>query len=279
MKQLSENRGPGRPSPYDRFAHLNWEAVWIGQFCGLRNGMPAERVERRGSSGLFIKASYDQKTVFVDTSDGTKEVPGRQTLYSSIPGQKPHVIEQPKFTESPSEIEHWEKDAQAFHENFQQTVSGDIPIMETTPGIPAERHIWDTLLSATNAKQVRRAVAQSKFWLRSRVETGKGEYIDLSWYAFPNALNWHAELFCKSKLGERYPRKDARATGDYRRMEYLGRVMAGLSFNPILRPSYSVELLRKMKHGEDCFCWRCRCGIEPRFPRTLIDFLLEKFPE
>src|SRR5262249_45734456 len=111
MAQPPENRGPGRPSFYDRFAHLNWEGVWITGFCGLRNGTQAERVERRGSSGIFIKASYDQKTTFVSTEEGIREVPGRQTLYSSIPGQKPKKIEQPKFIESAAESEEWENRA------------------------------------------------------------------------------------------------------------------------------------------------------------------------
>ena len=279
MAALSENRRPGRPSSYDRFAHLNWEGIWIGQFCGLRNGLPAERVERRGSSGLFIKASYDQKTTFVSTPDGVKEVPGRQTLYSSIPGQESRVIDQPKFIESPAEMEQWETRAKEFDENFQKTTYGDIPIIETTPGIPAERRIWDALLSATNAKQVRKAMAKSEYWLRSRIETPKGGFVDWSWAAFPSALNWHASEFCKSKLDPRYPGKDERPTGDYRRMEYLGRVMAGLSLYPILKPSYSVTLLRKMKHDDACFCWRCRSGLEPRFERSLIDFLRENFPE
>jgi len=36
-----------------------------------------------------------------------------------------------------------------------------------------------------------------------------------------------------------------RKSGDYRRIRYLARVMAGLSLSKKIKPSYAIELFRK----------------------------------
>jgi hypothetical protein len=90
------------------------------------------------------------------------------------------------------------------------------------------------------------------------------------------ALYDHAAEFCRAKLDPRYPERDKRDSGDYRRSEYLARALAGLSLLKPISTSYSVELLRKLKHLESCECWRCQYRIAPRFPRTLAQYLMEQ---
>jgi hypothetical protein len=100
--------------------------------------------------------------------------------------------------------------------------------------------------------------------------------MDWSFLPYPKALHEHAESFCRAKLDSRYPGRDERRSGDYRRIEYLARVMAGLSLPKPISPSYSIELLRKMKHSDECSCWRCELNIAPRYRCSLAQFLLNR---
>src|SRR5262249_27220193 len=144
------------------------------------------------------------------------------------------------------------------------------------PATPNERDLWEALKRARTASQVRRIYARSKIWLVHRMDFPSGGYIDWSWSPFPKALYDHAADFCRAKLDPRYPARDKRESGDYRRIEYLARAMAGVSLLKPISRSYSVELLRKLKHLDICECWRCRYQIAPRFPRTLVQFLMEQ---
>jgi len=279
MRQVIENRGRGRPPYYNRKILLMWEGAWVMLFCGLRNGVSASREEQRGSSGIFIKASRDNEKIFDSSEGSTKEIGGRQTITTSIPGERPTTIVQPQCIETEEEKQDWENKVKAVDEGFQRIVMGDEARRVTIPGRPPERHIWEILKRATDGAEIRRAFVQSEIWLKTYWQFGEKSFIDMSWQPFPNALYWYSYEFCNSKLDSRYPSKDERPSGDYKRIEYFSRVMAGLTLDDILLPSYSVDILRRMKHDENCFCWRCAAEVKPRFSRSLSEYLREEFPE
>jgi hypothetical protein len=279
MDQVIENKPRGRRPQWDRDTLLRLEGAWVFLFCALRNGVPPSREARYGSSGIFIKASHDKETVFDSSQGETQETGGRQTITASILGERPIKIVQPKFIETKEDKEAWENKAKTVDEDFQRIVMGDEPRIETIPRRPAERHIWEALKFATHGAEIRKAYSQSETWLKTYWDFGSGHFVDMSWQPFPNALYWHAYEFCNSKWDSRYPSKDQRPSGDYKRIEYFARVMAGLTLDDILLPSYSVEILRKMKHDQHCFCWRCAAEIKPRFSRSLTEYLREEFPE
>lgn len=274
--QRRENRPRGRRSFLAVDELLQWEGAWIELFRNLRDGARPIRVETHGTSGMLIKASHDQEKMYVGSEDETREQGGRETIYAVVAGEKPRIELQPRIIESANEMQNWRDKTKLVEEEFQRLVMGDDSRMTTTPAVPAERHIWEALKHAHTAAQVRRAYSRSKIWLKSRTEFPSGGFFDWSWSPYPRELYRRAEAFCKAKLDPRYPGRDERLSGDYRRIEYLGRVMAGLSLVKPISPSYSVEVLRKMKHSEGCLCWRCSEGIAPRYPRSLVDFLSER---
>jgi hypothetical protein len=276
MAQPTKNRPRGRPSFLDLSLLLQSEGIWVELFCNLRDGKRADRVETRASSGIFIKASHDQEKSYVSSGGEIREQAGRETIYTAVPGEKPQIVRQPKIIESPEEMQNWKNKAQSVDDNFQRMVMGDETRMVTMPAVPAERHIWEALKRARTAAQVRRAYSRSKIWLKSRQDYPDGGYWDWDWSPYPRELHRRAEEFCKSKLDRRYPARDKRPSGDYRRIEYLARVMAGLSLSKPISPSYSVEVLRKLKHPGTCNCWRCVNKIAPRYPLNLAQFLYER---
>jgi hypothetical protein len=276
MTQLTENRPRGRPSYLNEDELLQWEGVWVELFCNLRDGTQETQVQRRGTSGMLIKASHDQEKMYVSSEGETREQGGRESIYTMIPGEKPKIMRQPKIIESADEMQKWQNKAQRVDDNFQRIVMGDDPRTETIPARPAERHIWEALKRARTAAQVRRTYGRSKIWLKSRTEYPSGGFFDWSWHPYPRELYRRAEEFCNAKLDCRYPARDERPSGDYRRIEYLARVMAGLSLSKPISPSYSVEVLRRIKHPLTCNCWRCVHKIAPRYSRSLVQFLRER---
>src|SRR5215467_3293863 len=136
MRQVIENRGRGRPPYYNRKILLMWEGAWVMLFCALRNGVPASREERYGSSGIFIKASRDNEKIFDSSEGSTKEIGGRQTITTSIPGERPTTIVQPQFIETKEEKQDWENKVKAVDEGFQRIVMGDEARRVTIPGRP-----------------------------------------------------------------------------------------------------------------------------------------------
>lgn len=276
MTQVTEYRPRGRPSFLDLGELLQWEGAWIELFCSLRDGSPAVQVQTRGTSGMLIKASHDQEKIYVSSKDETREQGGRESIYTMIPREKPQIVRQPKIIESPGEMQEWNNKAQRVDDNFQRMVMGDDPRTVVIPARPAERHIWEALKRARTGAQVRRAYSRSKIWLKSREDYPGGGYRDWSWSPYPRELYRRAEEFCRAKLDRRYPAHDKRPSGDYRRIEYLARVMAGLSVPKPISPSYSIEVLRKLKHPRTCTCWRCVNKIAPRYSRSLVQFLHER---
>jgi hypothetical protein len=276
MSQPIEKRGRGRPTKLDLGSLLDWECVWINLFACLRDGAPQQIVPRRSSSGVFIKASYDEEKHFVDDGEGIREEGGRVTIFTQIPGEKSEVAKQPKIIDSPETMMSWNNKAQRIEADFQKRMMGDVPETEITPAIPGEPQIWEVLKKARTTAQVRAAYNSSKIWLKHRWEFPSGGYVDQSWHPCPYGLFRWGDKFCRAKLDPRYPARDKRTSGDYQRIEFLGRAMAGFSMPRPLSASYSVTLLRKLKHLDECWCWRCRSEIAPRFPRTLVTFLRER---
>src|SRR6266852_9977674 len=275
MTQPLEKRGRGRPLRLDLFTLVQWEGAWIELFCNLRDGIRKGAIQTRGSSGLFIKAHGDSERHFEDVDGEMREQSGRETIYTMMPGQRPTVLRQPSSIEDTEARADWQNKARAVEDRFERMVMGGEPIQQIAPGRPSERHIWEALKSAQTAAAVRRAYSRSKIWLVSRHQFPSGGYMDWSWSPYPRELYRQAEKFCEAKRDPRYPARDTRPYGDYRRIEYLGRVMAGLSLVKPISPSYSVDVLRKITHLDGCACWRCEAKIAPRFGRSLVSFLSE----
>jgi hypothetical protein len=245
----------------------------------LRFGEPAREEESYGSSAIFIRATLDNSEFFESTGDEMQRRKGRQAVYTAIPGEEPRELHQPRMIESPDDMQKWNERVKKAEEEINEIAMGDKARIVKVPGRSHERHVWEALKSARTVSEVRRAYESSKIWLKSRQEFPSGGYHDWSWLPYPRALYEHADKFCLAKKDSRYPKRDMRPSGDFRRMEYLGRVMAGLSLFPPLSPSYSVDTLRKMKHSIECECWRCKAQIAPRFERTLVQFLIESLAE
>jgi hypothetical protein len=275
MHQPVERRRVGRPGRFDLAALLEAEHFWVTAFAGMRDGVRPGRVEVRGGSGILIKSGGSEHKIFIDSPDGTVETTGREALYSHLPGEQPRAIRQPKIL-SGEEMQSWQQQSQQFEDSFRRLVMGDEVRIETSPAISDERELWEELKRARTGAQVRRIYARSKIWLVHRRDFPTGGYIDWSWSPFPKALYDYATEFCRAKLDRRYPQRDQRESGDYRRIEYLARAMAGLSVWKPISTCYSVQLLRKLKHPDFCLCWRCQYEIAPRFPRSLARFFMEQ---
>jgi hypothetical protein len=109
--------------------------------------------------------------------------------------------------------------------------------------IPAEPELWKLLSDpSTGPAAVRRACQRWEPYLRQRLGN--------------TALHLRSKEFCRAKRDARYPRSNRKSSED-KRVDYLARVMAGLSLPKPIRPATALDLLRKMKHDKHCSCWRC----------------------
>lgn len=251
ITQPTEKKPLGRPRGSSLDQLLNYEYLWVDTLRGLRDGNPEVETETLAGGSVFIKGSGQ----------------GQEWVHLAPRGKKPRIIRQQKFGRTPDEIRRWRVRVKREEEQFEKGVSS--PVRAKTPLIPSERRLWEALKSAGSAAQVRRICSQSKIWLKPRLEFGSGSFIEH--WPFRRALYRDAEKFCRAKLDPRYPRRDNRKSGDYRRIEYLARVLAGLTLR--LAPSTAVEMLRKTKHAEQCQCWRCMRGIAPSYHRSLAHLL------
>jgi hypothetical protein len=251
VAETVQNKRRGRPRRASPEQLLRYEGLWVETLCGLRDGLYGAETDTVGSSGMFMKSNQQ----------------GREKIDIVVPGETMRSLHQPKFMTTPDEVQGWRKQTRKEHRGFtQKRLTGKV---RYTISIPAERHLWEALKRAQTAAQVRRIVSQSKEWLRPRLEFPDGGYME--YWPFRRALYARAGEFCKSKLDRRYPRRDKRESGDYRRIEYLARVLAGLTLG--LSPSTGVERLRKLIHARRCDCWRCTSKIRPRYRRTLAQLL------
>lgn len=262
--QSTDNKRPGRPTLASNEELLRYEALWVDTLQGLRDGAPATKVESRGTSGMFVKVSGQEKLPIMSKQD-------REKMHIIFPGQIPRIVRQPKFTSTPDELVSWKVRTEEEEEKFNSITRGDVPIMRIVQAVPSERQLWEDLKRARTAAQVRRICGRSKLWLKPRWEFPNGGHIE--WWPYRRALYKYAEKFCRAKVDRRYPSRDSRDSGDYRRIEYLARVMAGLSLG--IAATTAVERLRKMKHTRQCQCWRCNLKIGPRHRLSLARFLAE----
>ncbi len=245
------------------------EEAWVMTFVGMRDGASETEAELPGGRGsaMLIKS---------------KQESGRRRLRKLLPGKSANAgpattidISLPRFATAPDDIQGWQERVEQEERDFDALVTGDKAVKVKYAARPAERNLFDSLLRAKTAAQVRRLCSRSRDWLKYHFDLpgGRGFFFELP-SACPRSLYEHAGEFCRAKLDPRYPDLDRRASGDYRRIEYLARVMAGLSLVKPISPSYAVELLRKMKHARRCECWRCNLGIGRRHRRTLVQFLI-----
>jgi len=234
---------------------LRCEFLWVDTFRGMRDGNPEVETEIPALHGMFIKRS------------GT----GPEQLYVERMGEPTRVIRQPKFDTTPDEIRQWRDRAQTEQDQFELAMHNPAMVPIRTTAIPSERRLWEALKRAKTGAQVRRIHTRSKIWLKPRLELPGGGFFE--YWPFRRVLYRDADRFCRAKLDPRYPGRDQRPSGDYRRIEYLARAMAGVTLR--LAPSTAVEKLRKMKHPELCQCWRCFMGIAPCYPTSLARFLAE----
>lgn len=123
--------------------------------------------------------------------------------------------------------------------------SPDANITRRRNSIPAEPHIWEALKRAKNAAEVRRAFSRSKHWLTDEWKQTFPNGGFVSFPSLPATLYDHADKFCKAKLDSRYPRGHTPRSDD-KRIEYLARVLAGLSLRKRMRPSYADKTLRAL---------------------------------
>jgi hypothetical protein len=253
VPQSAEKKHFGRPRRSDANLLLAFEALWVETLRGLRDGSPEVETTTLAGTGMFIKRSGE----------------GPEQLYIERAGEKTRVIRQPKFDTTPDEKRRWRSRVQEEQVQFEQATLHPAPVRVRVPAIPSERRLWEALKRAKTSTQVRRIYSRSKVWLKPRLEFPDGGFIEH--WPFRRVLYREAERFCRSKLDPRYPSRDQRKSGDYRRVEYLARVMAGLTVR--LAPTTAVEMLRKMKHQKHCHCWRCLRRIAPRYRRSLAHLL------
>jgi hypothetical protein len=242
---------PGRPTKASDSELLRHEFLWVDTFRGLRDGEPEFEADRPDGTGIFVKHSG--------------QGPGR--LYIRKAGRRPRVIREPKFGSTPDEKRRWHSLVAKEEKEFEAI---DITRVRVSAK-PPERGLWESLKRAKTATEVRRICSRSRIWLKPRLDFPDGSFIEY-WY-FRRVLHRDAEAFCRAKLDPRYPGRDQRPSGDYRRVEYLARVMAGLTLR--LAPSTAVEKLRKMRHPIECGCWRCLRKIAPRYRKSLARLLTD----
>jgi len=255
LSQPIEKRRAGRPREASEDELLRYEGLWVDTFRGLRDGNPEVVTEVPSVPSMFVRRSG----------------PGQEQLYIEGFGKPTRLIRQPRFSTTPDELRSWRSRVRKEHDQFEGAMLNPVPVRITVAAIPSECQLWEALKRAATAAQVRRICSQSTIWLKPRLEFPSGSFFE--YWPFRRILYRDAEAFCRAKLDPRYPSRDQRKSGDYRRVEFLARVMAGLTVR--LAPSTAVEMLRKMKHTEQCMCWRCLMQIAPRYPMSLARYLTE----
>lgn len=231
---IKNTRLAGRPIIADLKELLFHEQNWTSTFLGLRDGSPEIEVDVPGGVGAstFIKSKDESGT--------------RSLLRVEATGQQRRLKR--RFATEPSEIISWSKIVEREEKEFDDLATGKTIVKVPQQELP-ERDLFDALIRAKTGWQVRRICRRSKYWLKYRWDFGGGHFYE-NHNPCPRALYEYAEEFCQAKLDPRYPARDSRPSGDDRRIQYLARVMAGLSLPKPISPSYAVELLRKMKQPQ-----------------------------
>jgi hypothetical protein len=150
--------------------------------------------------------------------------------------------EKPPRTEDERKFraKHWAEHAREADAEFTEKV-----VLAAPRDLPAKLDQLRILIDPrTNAGDVRRVCKQ----LNNRL---------------PPILFDRARAFCRAKRDKRFPGSKRPSSID-KRIEYLSRVMAGLTLSKPIRPATAVDILRKMKHGRNCGCWRCMFKIKQK---------------
>jgi len=207
-----------------------YESLWTMVFLGLRDGSPEheEDVLTNSFPAMLIK------------SNGRE----RESLTTFLPGKGRHEVSALKDV---AEDEIFRDKVRRKEKEFEELtgLKSQRTIRTPYPAIPDERRLWEALKRARNAAQVRRVVSRSKYWLKWewKQKIGDGEFYSVS--GILKTLYDYAEEFCRAKLDPRYPKQS-----DDKRIEYLARVMAGLSLPKRIKPSYADRILRGTRHRE-----------------------------
>ena len=244
--------GRGRKKLVDLGKLLFNENAWTQTFLGLRDGQNETEANIPGGYGsaMLLKSIGEHKETL------NIRQPGKQAIEYSVDKT---VSKGQEFR--PAKRQQAEARMQRAEKEFEDMETGEKTQNVILAAIPAERNLWESLKRARSAAQVRRICRRSKYWLKFE---WSGEWNGRAWNfqtpsPYPRALYDHAEKFCQAKLGKRYPSggKQDRRSSDDKRVEYLARVMAGLSLYPPIAPATAVNLLRKTKHKPGCPCYRC----------------------
>jgi hypothetical protein len=208
---------------------LHWYEFWRSVLFGLRDGVEetAERKSVHGSRLLIHWQGEQAERLTIFKS-------GKKAYEKLLPADVIHAKHGYWQRE-------WETQKASLHTETMETVR--------SPAIAKEPHIWKSLKRAKNATEVRRACSRSRLLLmfkyrqEFRDKSGNLRGVKYSYSSIVRtALYERAARFCEEKTSPRYPRAD---WNDDKRIEYLARVLAGLSLAKPRRASYVEKLLRE----------------------------------
>lgn len=194
------------PEPTSLAELFLWEGLWYSSFLWLRGAEPS--AEEVLLSGQAVSELRDE-LASLRKSLGEEDWPGARA--SSIA----RVEKQIKLAQGHKDLESL-----------------------------AEPDVWNALVEARTADDVRRACRKSKRWLNP----------EWAGRVYVQRLSEKAEQFVRAKNDPYYPRS-ARRSSDMKRVTFFARVMAGVTLG--ISPSTAVDKLRKVKHGEGCVCVHC----------------------
>jgi len=189
---------------------------------------------------LFWEALWFHE-VFRPMRNGIASFPREEALECPRPPRLPKTTAYEEL--NVERLREWRKKDEA---HWAELRKGRIVEMRLrwTRSVPDEKHIWNALKLAATPEEVRTAYTMSKYWFNPK------------WHgrAYVNQVYEHADLVVKAKNDPRYPRSD-RPSSDDKRLEFFPAVMAGITEER--SPLTAVDLLRKHKHSDACYCRRC----------------------
>lgn len=222
-----KNRGKPKPPPKNIEELLSYESFWYFCLHGLRDGK-GEGKSITHQPILLVHSHADSRDNETLTIWQGNEVSYSKTLHKEL-------AQDDIWKEKWDKLKHDAESREAITQ---------------VPPTPDERPLWECLKRARTAAEVRRAYSRSKHWLlknedcRKEFRDSAGNLKGFQFFPPPTyPLYDHAEEFCKAKLDPRYPRGDS-VRSDDTRIEYLARVLAGLSLWKPKKPSYSEKILR-----------------------------------
>src|SRR5215472_3224793 len=116
-----------------------------------------------------------------------------------------------------------------------------------------ETELWEKLLAARTAEQVRAVCDKSEFWLNPK--RGGTE--------FHRILSGYAKEFLAAKKDPRWPRSD-RPTNQGKRIRFLARSLAGITMGISIRTAQDLLAKSDIKKLERIYHPICDCGHRER---------------